>query len=141
MPASIRIPIEDASQCGEARRIALQMAREIGFDEVRAGQIGIVVTEACTNILKYAQTGQILLGVTDPGFDGAFPDLEMLALDKGPGMQNIDQCLENGYTTGSSPGQGLGAIQTAVGRIRLLLRSRRRNGHFGTVAGAKPTTS
>jgi anti-sigma regulatory factor (Ser/Thr protein kinase) len=111
MPASIRIPIEEASQCGEGRRVALRMSRDLGFDEKRAGQVAIVVTEACTNILKHAGAGQILLRVTDPDGDEKVPALELLALDKGPGMHDIDRCLQDGYTTGSSPGQGLGAIQ------------------------------
>jgi anti-sigma regulatory factor (Ser/Thr protein kinase) len=111
VPASVRIAIEDSSQCGEARRIALQMTREIGFDEVRAGQVAIVVTEACTNILKHAGRGEILLQVTDHGSEDAIPEFELIALDKGPGMSNIEECLRDGYTTGSSPGQGLGAMR------------------------------
>jgi anti-sigma regulatory factor (Ser/Thr protein kinase) len=111
VPASVRIPIEDVSQCGEARRIALRMAREIGFDEFRAGQVAIVVTEACTNILKHAGRGEILLQVTDHGSEDAVPEFELIALDKGPGMSNIEECLRDGFTTGSSPGQGLGAMR------------------------------
>jgi anti-sigma regulatory factor (Ser/Thr protein kinase) len=115
VPASTRIPIEEGSRPAEARRIALRLAHEIGFDEVCAGQVAIVVTEACTNLLKHAQTGEILLGFADRGYDGAVPEIEMLSLDKGPGMHNLDQCLEDGYTTGSSPGQGLGAIRRLSG--------------------------
>jgi anti-sigma regulatory factor (Ser/Thr protein kinase) len=115
MTQSIRIPVEDATQCAEARRNALRLAHEIAFDEVRAGQVGIVVTEACTNILKHAKCGEILLHTTDPGGADAAPELEMLALDKGPGMRDLDQCLADGFSTGGAVhgglGQGLGAIQ------------------------------
>jgi anti-sigma regulatory factor (Ser/Thr protein kinase) len=111
VPASFRIAIDEASQCAEARRHALRLAVEIGFDEVRAGKVAIVATEACTNILKHAGRGEILFQITDPGSEGAVPELELLALDKGPGMHNIEECLRDGYTTGSSPGTGLGAIR------------------------------
>jgi anti-sigma regulatory factor (Ser/Thr protein kinase) len=111
MAASTRVPIEEASQCGEARRIALRVAGEAGFDEVRAGKVAIAVMEMCTNILKHAVTGEILLQITDPGSEGMAPQLEILSLDKGPGMRDLEQCLVDGYTTGSSPGQGLGAIR------------------------------
>jgi hypothetical protein len=67
-----------------------------------------VVTEACTNILKHAQGGEILLRLSN---GGAPPELEFIALDRGPGMANLEQCLKDGYSTGSSPGQGLGAIR------------------------------
>jgi anti-sigma regulatory factor (Ser/Thr protein kinase) len=111
MPGSVRIPIEEPSQPAEARRIAARMAHEIGFNEVRAGAVAIVVTEAGTNILKYAEHGEILLRVTECEAGGSDRKLEMLALDRGPGMRNLDRCLRDGYTTASSPGQGLGAIQ------------------------------
>jgi len=89
----------------------MRLAEQNGFDEVRAGQVGIVVTEACTNILKHAGSGEILIQLTDPGSAEAVPDFEMLAVDKGPGMDNLEKCLRDGFSTGGSPGQGLGAIQ------------------------------
>ncbi len=104
MGTSLRIPVDGPSQVAEARRAVVVMAQDLGFDEVRAGQTAIVATEACTNILKHAGRGEILLRVSDMA-------LELLALDRGPGMRNLEQCLRDGYTTGSSYGQGLGAIQ------------------------------
>ncbi len=111
MASSTRISIEEASQAAEARRVALRLAGEIGFDEVRAGKVAIVVMEVCTNILKHAGAGEILLQVTDPACEDGVPVLELLSLDKGPGMHNIEDCLQDGYTTGTSPGEGLGAIR------------------------------
>jgi anti-sigma regulatory factor (Ser/Thr protein kinase) len=108
---TIRIPVEESSQSAEARRMAVRMARDIGFDEVRAGEVAIVVTEVCTNLLKHAGRGEVLLRFTARGHAEEDTELEMLALDKGPGMRNIEECLRDGYTTGTSPGEGLGAIR------------------------------
>ena len=36
--------------------------------------------------------------------------MELLALDTGPGMAHVAQCLQDGYSTAGSPGTGLGAI-------------------------------
>ena len=80
------------------------------MDEDGAEHVAIVATEACTNLLKHASRGQILLQTTTEGCEDT-PLLELLAVDQGPGMENLDQCLRDGYSTGSSPGQGLGAIQ------------------------------
>jgi hypothetical protein len=68
-----------------------------------------VVTEACTNLLKHAGRGELLIRIGNEDPNGA-PNLELLALDKGPGMSNLDQCLRDGFSTGGSLGQGLGAI-------------------------------
>lgn len=109
MPESVRFSIEEPSQIAEARRFARRMAQGIGFGDVRCEQVAIAVTEACTNLLKHAGGGEIVLSEMHR-FGRQSPDLEMLALDKGPGMDNLNKCLESGYSTGASPGQGLGAI-------------------------------
>lgn len=108
MPQSIRIEVEDQSQIAGARRTARKMALDMGFDDNRAEQVAIVVTEACTNLLKHATRGEVLLSATD---GGETCDLECLAIDRGPGMSNLDQCLADGYSTAATPGQGLGAIR------------------------------
>jgi anti-sigma regulatory factor (Ser/Thr protein kinase)/serine/threonine protein phosphatase PrpC len=111
MPASLRFPIEESSQCAEARRAVVRMAEESGFDETRAGKAAIVVTELCTNILKHAGSGEILLQVSNGNLQDSCATLEVLSLDKGPGMRDVEACMEDGYSTGSSPGTGLGAIR------------------------------
>jgi hypothetical protein len=42
--------------------------------------------------------------------DGMNPELEVLAIDAGPGMQDVDACLLDGYSTGGTAGHGLGAV-------------------------------
>jgi len=80
------------------------------MDDNGAEHVAIVATEACTNLLKHAGGGQILLQTT-PDDPGGVSLLELLAVDHGPGMANVERCLVDGYSTASSPGQGLGAIQ------------------------------
>jgi anti-sigma regulatory factor (Ser/Thr protein kinase) len=109
MAETIRVRVEEQSQIAEARRIARQMAQNLGFDETRAEQVAIVSTELGTNLLKHAGSGEILVQSLDAG-EAAAPVLEILALDKGPGIGNLDQALRDGYSTGGSSGQGLGAI-------------------------------
>jgi anti-sigma regulatory factor (Ser/Thr protein kinase) len=107
---SVRITVEEQSQIAQARRSAVEIAGRIGFNETWVGQVAIIATEVCTNLLKHARGGEILLRVTE---DNGAPlaGLELLALDKGPGMRDLGKCLADGYTTGSSPGLGMGAVQ------------------------------
>lgn len=110
MATAVRILIEESSKTAEARRTAREMALDLGMDEGGAEHVAIVATEACTNLLKHAGHGQLLLQSVAE-CDHPLPLLELLAVDQGPGMSNLDQCLRDGYSTGSSPGQGLGAIR------------------------------
>ena len=109
MAESFRLRIEEQSQTADARRIARGMARDAGFDENLAEQVAIVVTEACTNLLKHAGDGELLVRTLSEDIQ-APATLELLVLDRGPGMRNLEQCLRDGFSTGGSPGQGLGAI-------------------------------
>jgi anti-sigma regulatory factor (Ser/Thr protein kinase) len=106
VPETIRIEIEESSKTAEVRRVARKLASDIGLDESAVERVAIGVTEVCTNILKHAVRGSVLLRVTENGNLA----LEVLALDKGPGMTNLEQCLRDGFSTGGSAGQGLGAI-------------------------------
>jgi hypothetical protein len=66
------------------------------------------VTEAATNIVLHAKTGEFLICAAQ-GENGSY--LDLLALDTGSGIYNIPQAFEDGYSTIGTAGQGLGAVQ------------------------------
>jgi anti-sigma regulatory factor (Ser/Thr protein kinase) len=104
---SLSLPIEEASGVAEARRFAMKLAEALQFSESDIGRVALVVTEAATNIVQHAGRGEILLrpfALETPA------SLEVLALDKGPGIANVAEALRDGFSTGGSSGQGLGAI-------------------------------
>lgn len=102
----VAFPIDDASRVGEARRHASALARELGWDEVDVGRVALVVTELATNLLRHAKHGRLFIASRR-----AFGDIEVLAVDKGPGIANIARCMGDGFSTGSTPGTGLGAVR------------------------------
>jgi anti-sigma regulatory factor (Ser/Thr protein kinase) len=98
------IAIHDSSQIGEARRTAAEVAAEAACDTVQAANLAIVVTELATNIVVHTKGGQILLQAIDLPAGRA---VEVLALDKGPGMANPARCVEDNYSTRGTQGNGL----------------------------------
>ena len=63
---------------------------EMEFDELRQGQLGIIVTEAARNIAAHAGKGEVILsGWTHEGRSG----IDMLALDRGRGIENLSASL------------------------------------------------
>jgi anti-sigma regulatory factor (Ser/Thr protein kinase) len=103
-----RLRLEEASQVGEARRLAAAIGRALGFDEARVGHASIVVTELATNLVKHAGGGELILRALQ--YDD-ISGIEILSLDKGPGIKRISESLRDGYSTSGSPGTGLGAVQ------------------------------
>ena len=113
-PISIVVPVGDLSRVGEARRAADTLARQCGMDETVRGTLGIVVTEAATNLARHAREGYILLRDTaDIGRAG----VEMLAVDRGPGMHDLARHFEDGFSTGGTPGHGLGAMRRQADQL------------------------
>src|SRR5688572_2809561 len=102
------VAVEEPSQVAQARRMGATLAGQLRLDEERAGRLALVVTESGTNLLRHAGGGRILLQAVN---GQGVPAVEMLALDRGPGMTNVARCLEDGYSTVGGAGTGLGAMR------------------------------
>ena len=108
------LSVADASQAGQARRQAAQLSSELAFNETDAGKVAIVVTEVATNLVKHGHGGDLIVSaLTTDGSSG----VQVLALDKGPGIENVGESLRDGYSTSGTPGTGLGAVRRLASRF------------------------
>ncbi len=98
-------PMDDSSRVGEARRHAAALAEQAGLDQSTAGRLAIVVTELGNNLARHATGGRLLLARS--GATG----VEVISMDEGPGMSDVERCMSDGYSTAGTPGTGLGAIK------------------------------
>jgi anti-sigma regulatory factor (Ser/Thr protein kinase) len=99
--------LDERSQVGNARRAAMALAETAGFDTEHAGKVGLAVTEVATNVLKHAGNGQLLLrALRSDEING----IEIIALDKGPGIADVAASLRDGHSTSGTMGAGLGAL-------------------------------
>ena len=99
-------PIGDASRVGEARRHAALLAHDCKLDDVEAGRLAIVVTELATNLLRHADNGRLLLSARPER-----SEVEVVAIDDGPGIPDIERSMGDGFSTGGTSGTGLGAVR------------------------------
>ena len=125
----VAVEIADPSQVGEARRAASRLAVEAGLDVTETGRVALIATELGTNILKHATRGEMMLrsvGTSDS------PAVELIAIDGGPGIADLDRALRDGYSTAGSQGAGLGALRRVASSFDIFSSSGR-----GTVAVAR----
>jgi anti-sigma regulatory factor (Ser/Thr protein kinase) len=101
------VTVVESSQIGEARRLAAYLAASAELDATQAGRLALVVTEVANNLVRHATGGQIVLRVRRESGRGG---VEVLALDTGPGIANVARALGDGYSTGGTAGEGLGAV-------------------------------
>jgi len=103
--AGAAFPVEDASEVPAARRAAQRLAEQTGFSDARAGSVALVASELATNLVKHARGGRMLFRIAD-----APVSIEILALDRGPGIADIARSQRDGYSTAGTRGEGLGAV-------------------------------
>ena len=102
------VAVNDPSQPSAARLTARDVAGRAGFDDEDAYRAGLVATELATNLVKHAVGGEVLIRKLHGAPRG---EMEILAIDRGPGMIDVASCLADGHSTTGTPGNGLGAVQ------------------------------
>lgn len=111
----ILVPVHEQSQVADARRRAVDLADRAGFDDSGKGRVAIVATELATNLVKHGREGHLIAGLMDGSQASRKTDedscVELIAIDKGPGIMNLQAALGDGFSTAGSPGNGLGAIR------------------------------
>lgn len=123
------LPATDPSCATDVRQAARAVACSLGMDPALRERTAIVATELVTNVVKHGGGGEV---VVQSYADAQGSGVEVLALDKGPGIADISRAMVDGYSTAGSAGSGLGAIK----RLSTLLEIYSRRG-LGTAALAR----
>jgi anti-sigma regulatory factor (Ser/Thr protein kinase) len=111
-PRPAVVPVEESSQVGAARRAAAALAESLGFDETAQGRAALVATEVASNLVKHARGGVLFVQASRAAGAGEVPPaVELIAVDRGPGMADPTAALRDGYSTSGTSGAGLGAIR------------------------------
>jgi anti-sigma regulatory factor (Ser/Thr protein kinase) len=99
--------VEEPSSVGRARRVAVNLAAQLGFSDTRAAEVGLAVTEIATNLHKHAEKGTVLVRSIRASTEAA---VEVVGLDSGPGIAVVDLARRDGQSTTGTLGIGLGAV-------------------------------
>lgn len=101
-----------------ARAIARANAisESVRFTAVDRSRIATAVSELARNILKYAGHGQLTLRpITDRPVHG----MEVVALDHGPGIDDVHVALRDHHSTGGTLGLGLPGVRRLMDEFDL----------------------
>ncbi len=101
---SVQVP----QQIRSARRQALGLAAALGMETDLLDLVALLTGELGSNLVSHAQGGELLIrGLRHEGS----PGLEVLSVDRGPGMQDVLLCLQDGFSTAGTLGTGLGVAR------------------------------
>jgi anti-sigma regulatory factor (Ser/Thr protein kinase) len=107
LEAGVWFPMEAAATASAARRAAERLAEALDLPERPAADLSIVVAEAAGNLVKHANEG-VLLVRSVRNLEQA--GVEIVAIDRGPGMADLARSSGDGHSTAGTLGIGLGAI-------------------------------
>jgi anti-sigma regulatory factor (Ser/Thr protein kinase) len=110
------IPVQEPSQVFQSRRTAVSLARQLNFTEHQVGKVAIVATEIATNLIKHARQGELSATVVE---ERGVPAVELLSVDAGPGIADIERILTDGYSSTGTAGTGLGAVRRLSDRFAI----------------------
>ena len=91
-----------------ARQLGRNIAKELGFGTVDQARITTAISELARNIYLYAGQGQICI---EKLFDKGKSGLKLIAADSGPGIKDIRQVMQDGFSTSGGLGAGLPGVK------------------------------
>lgn len=112
----VRIPIKDEASITWALMETKKQARAAGFKEHLCQMLATAASELGHNIIKYAVRGHITITLIAAG---GRKGLELTARDGGPGIADIEQALQDHYSTSGTLGLGLPGIKRMVDEFEI----------------------
>jgi len=104
MESETRVPINSATDIVMARQKGRALATALGFSGADLTLIATAISEVARNIVDHAKLGEIILCAAH---QGSRHGISITAQDEGPGIKDVFQAMQYGYSTRKGLGVGL----------------------------------
>ncbi len=111
-----KCPIETEHDIVKARQLVRQYAKNIRMGIVDQTRITTAVSELFRNMYNYAGGGEVLIETGDYQGNNA---LIITCIDEGPGIENLDLAMSDGFTSGMGMGYGLPGAKRLVDNFEI----------------------
>lgn len=105
---TVEVPISGQEDVVAVRQATRSAAVEIGLTIVDQTKIVTAASELARNTVIYGGGGKAMLEVVK---DGPKQGVRVTFEDQGPGIADIERAMQDGYTSGSGLGLGLGGAK------------------------------
>ena len=106
------VVIESDADVVTARQQAREMAGRLELTSTDQTLLATAISEVARNITTYAKRGEVELSTVRD--DGGREGIRVVARDQGPGIENLELALQDGYTSGTGLGLGLPGARRLV---------------------------
>lgn len=118
-PDLVRVPIGADPDIVRARQTARESAARLGFSKADLTVIATAVSELARNIVRFGGSGEIVIDVVG---DGQRSGLRVVARDAGPGIEDVEAAMRDGYSTTGGLGLGLPGVRRLTDEFELVTR-------------------
>jgi serine/threonine-protein kinase RsbT len=112
----VRVQITGDSDIVKARQEGRKMAAQAGFGLTDLALIATAISELARNIVRYAKCGEIIIR---PVTSSNRPGIEVMAHDKGPGIKDVQQAMQGGFSTSGGLGLGLPGVRRLMDEFNI----------------------
>ena len=136
MRREVRVKIDSTADIVAARQHARALATQAGFSICDSTLVTTAISEMTRNILEYARHGEVTISLLKNGTKNG---VKIVATDHGPGIADISQVMQDGYS--SRKGMGIGLPGTKRLMDEFEIRSKIGNGTTVTMKKWSPKTN
>jgi serine/threonine-protein kinase RsbT len=112
-----RIRVESEADLVTARAKGRELASRLGFGSLDLTLIATAISELGRNVLQYARRGEIILSrANQKGSDG----IVIIAQDNGPGIPDLQQAMQDGFSTARGLGMGLPGTKRLMDEFQII---------------------
>lgn len=105
------IVISQEADIVSARQTARLYAVELGFRAMDQSRITTAVSELARNVVRYADNGEGRVHMREIRDGDGRVGIEIVVEDDGPGIPDITRAMEQGFSSGTGLGLGLGGTK------------------------------
>lgn len=110
------IPIASDLDIIRARQTGRTEASKLGFSSTDLTLIATAISELARNIVMYAKRGEIIVRLVR---STERQGITVIARDRGPGIPDVKQTLQDGYSTSRSLGLGLPGVRRLMDEFEI----------------------
>jgi serine/threonine-protein kinase RsbT len=110
------VPIKNDLDIISARVEAREVAKRLGFGIIDQARISTAVSELARNVVLYTLQGTVTIRVVT--IDGKW-GIEVVCEDEGPGIEDVELAMQDGYSTSKGLGKGLPGAKRLVDEFEI----------------------
>ncbi len=106
------LKVNTESDISAAIRVARHAAEQVGFSRVEVGYISTAAAELASNLFIHAVNGEFEVRTTESP-----AGITLSTTDTGPGIADIEQAMQEGFSTAGGLGCGLPGVKRLMDNL------------------------